>query len=242
MMQRLEASFSALRTFTADASHELNTPLTVLRADVERAMSEVVTDGERMVALEEALQEIRRMTELVGSLLTLARVDEGGFDLHREPVQLNEVAHDVYETALLLGEEAGVSVKLTTIEQAVVNGDPGRLRQLFLNLVTNAIKYTPRGGKVELSLSHRVDEIAFTVRDTGIGISAADLPHVFERFWRAEHSRSRASERPGSGLGLPIANWIALAHGGTLTATSKLGKGSSFTVMLPLAAPPASAP
>jgi signal transduction histidine kinase len=234
MMQRLEKSFSALRTFTADASHELNTPLAVLRADVERAMSPIVTDDERMVALEEALREIRRMTDLVDSLLTLARADEGRLDLHREPVELGALVHDVYETAQLLAEEAGLSVKLTTLEPTTVMGDEGRLRQLFLNLVTNAIKYTPKGGRVELSLSRRLDGIAFAVRDTGVGISAADLPHIFERFWRADRSRSRASAQSGFGLGLPIGSWIAHAHGGTLTAASKLGKGSTFTVTLPL--------
>jgi signal transduction histidine kinase len=117
----------------------------------------------------------------------------------------------------------------------VVEGDARRLRQLFLNLITNAIKYTPRGGKVELSLSLRVGgEIAFTVRDSGIGISAADLQHVFDRFWRADRARSRASERGGFGLGLAISQWIAQAHGGRITVQSRLGRGSVFTVTLPL--------
>ena len=232
MMQRLETSFTALRTFTADASHELNTPLAVLRADVERALSTEGGSTDQLVALEEALQEITRMSGLVESLLTLARADEGRFDLHLEPVDLAALTRDVYETAVLLGEDAGVTVKLTTLEQATVQGDHGRLRQLFLNLVTNAIKYTPRGGRVDLSLTRRLDGIAFAVRDTGIGISANDLPHVFERFWRADHSRSRGA-KVGFGLGLPIGNWIAQAHRGSLTATSKLGKGSTFTVTLP---------
>jgi signal transduction histidine kinase len=109
------------------------------------------------------------------------------------------------------------------------------LRQLFLNLITNAIKYTPRGGKVELSLSQRMSgEIAFTVRDSGIGISAADLGHVFDRFWRADRARSRASERGGFGLGLAISQWIAQAHGGRITVQSRLGRGSVFTVLLPM--------
>src|SRR6185503_15478171 len=105
-----------------------------------------------------------------------------------------------------------------------------RLRQLFLNLVTNAIKYTPRGGEVELGLSRDVDHAVFTVRDTGIGIAAADLPYVFERFWRADRARSRAAERGGFGLGLAISQWIAQAHGGALTVQSRLGKGSLFTL------------
>ncbi|HVE78323.1 MAG TPA: HAMP domain-containing sensor histidine kinase [Gemmatimonadaceae bacterium] len=234
MMGRLEASFSALRRFTADASHELKTPLTVLRADVERAMSTGHGSNDHLVALEEALHETRRMADLVDSLLTLARADEGRFDLHREPVALEPLARDVYETALILGEDAGLHVSLPVLEDAVVLGDLTRLRQLFLNLVTNAIKYTPRGGGVEISLSRRINEVTFTVRDTGIGIAAADLPHIFDRFWRADRARSRASERGGFGLGLSISQWIVQAHGGTITVSSRLGRGSTFVVTLPL--------
>jgi len=236
MIARLETSFSALRRFTADASHELKTPLTVLRADVERAMHPNAAGSEAMQALEEALHETTRMADLVDSLLTLARADEGRFDLHREPVPMTPLVRDVYETAVILGEEAGLDVNLSVIEEGTVDGDVRRLRQLFLNLITNAIKYTPRGGRVELSLSQRVgNEIAFTVRDTGIGISAADLAHVFDRFWRADRARSRASERGGFGLGLAISQWIAQAHGGRITVQSRLGRGSAFTVTLPLA-------
>ena len=235
MIARLETSFSALRRFTADASHELKTPLTVLRADVERAMHPNAAGSEAMQALEEALQETTRIADLVDSLLTLARADEGRFDIHREATPLVPLVRDVYETAVILGEHAGLDVSLAVLEEGIVHGDARRLRQLFLNLITNAIKYTPRGGKVELSLSQRSQtEIAFTVRDSGIGISAADLPHVFERFWRADRARSRASERGGFGLGLAISQWIAQAHGGRITVNSRLGRGSVFTVTLPL--------
>jgi signal transduction histidine kinase len=213
----------------------LKTPLTVLRADVERAMHPNAAGSEAMQALEEALQETARMSDLVDSLLTLARADEGRFDLHREPVALGPLVRDVYETAVILGEHAGQSVSLSVLEETMVDGDARRLRQLFLNLITNAIKYTGRDGKVELSLSRRVgDEVAFTVRDTGIGISAADLPYVFDRFWRADRARSRGSERSGFGLGLAISHWIAQAHGGRITAQSRLGRGSAFTVVLPM--------
>jgi len=235
MIARLETSFGGLRRFTADASHELKTPLAVLRADVERAMMETSSQTERMVALEEALQEVRRMTDLVESLLTLARADEGRFDLHREPTELQPLVQEVYETALILGEAQGVTVNLPFTTDVVVMADRTRLRQLFLNLVTNAIKYTPAGGKVELGLGRHPDNVTFAVRDTGIGISAADFPHVFERFWRADRVRSRMSERGGFGLGLAISQWIAQAHGGTLTASSRLGRGSLFTVTLPIA-------
>ena len=237
MIGRLETSFGGLRRFTADASHELKTPLTVLRADVERAMHPNAAGSEAMQALEEALQETARMSDLVDSLLTLARADEGRFDLHREPVALGPLVRDVFETAVILGEHAGLIVSLSVLEESMVDGEARRLRQLFLNLITNAIKYTPRGGKVELSLSHRVGgEVAFTVRDTGIGISAADLAHVFDRFWRADRARSRGSERSGFGLGLSISQWIAQAHSGRVTAQSRLGRGSVFTVTLPMLA------
>jgi len=242
MIGRLQTSFGALRRFTADASHELKTPLTVVRADVERAMHPNAGTHERMQALEEAMQEIARMSDLVDSLLTLARADEGRFDLHRESIHLEPLVRDVFETAVILGEDAGVSVSLPLVEDAVVMADSTRLRQLFLNLVTNAIKYTPRGGHVEITLSLRNNnEIGFAVRDTGVGIAAADLPHVFDRFWRADRVRSRRTATDGGGvgggfgLGLSIAQWIAQAHGGTLTAQSRLGRGSIFTVLLPIA-------
>jgi two-component system, OmpR family, sensor kinase len=244
MIGRLQTSFGGLRRFTADASHELKTPLTVVRADVERAMHPSATSEERMQALEEAMQEVARMSDLVDSLLTLARADEGRFDLVREPIHLESVVRDVYETALILGEGAGVSVTMPLVEDAVVMGDSTRLRQLFLNLITNAIKYTPSGGQVEMTLSLRNNnEVGFAVRDTGVGIAAADLPHIFDRFWRADKARSRrvaaevrgSGERGGFGLGLAIAQWIAHAHGGTLTAQSRLARGSIFTVLLPIA-------
>ncbi len=236
MIGRLEASFGALRRFTADASHELKTPLTVLRADVERAMSATGDPAEQLVALEEALAETTRMADLVNGLLTLARADEGRLDLFREPVALDALAQDVFETAQLLGEPAQVSVSMEPPPSVVVPGDRERLRQLFLNLVTNAIKYTPAGGSVTLVLEHDATHARFLVRDTGMGIAAADLPHVFERFWRADRVRTRGGERSGFGLGLPISQYIAHAHGGNLAVQSRLGRGTVFIVTLPLAA------
>ncbi len=237
MIARLEASFGALRRFTADASHELKTPLTVLRADVERAMSASGDPAEQLVALEEALAETTRMADLVNGLLTLARADEGRLDLFREPVALDALARDVFETAQLLGEPAQVSVSMDPPPRVVVPGDRERLRQLFLNLITNAIKYTPAGGSVSLALEHDATQARFFVHDTGMGIAAADLPHVFERFWRADRVRTRGGERTGFGLGLPISQYIAHAHGGNLAVQSRLGRGSVFIVTLPLAIP-----
>lgn len=234
MIERLQKSFAALRRFTADASHELKTPLAVLRADVERAMGGSGTRGERLVALEEALHETTRMADLVESLLTLARADEGRFDLHREVVPLEPLVREVFETASILGEAAGVTVLMPEVPAVSVLGDHTRLRQLFLNLTTNALKYTPRGGSVDLSLTCHDRTASFSVRDSGLGISAADLPHIFERFYRADRARSRTPERGGFGLGLAISQWIAEAHGGTIAVRSRLGRGSTFTVTLPV--------
>jgi len=232
MLARLEVSFAGLRRFTADASHELKTPLTVLRADIERAMTTQPGTTDQLVALEEALQETTRMADLVESLLTLARSDEGRFDLHREVVPLEPLVRDVAETANILGEEAGLTVTLGPIAQVSVGGDVVRLRQLFLNLITNAIKYTAKGGSVEISLT-LVDGIAlFAVKDTGIGIAGADLPFIFDRFWRVDRARTRV-ERGGVGLGLAISQWIAQAHGGSILVASRLGRGSTFTVSIP---------
>jgi two-component system, OmpR family, sensor kinase len=237
MIERLETSFGALRRFTADASHELKTPLAVLRADVERAMSPSTRPVERAIALEEALEQVTRMAELVNSLLTLARADEGRLEVVQDLIPLEPMVREVVETARLLGEEAGVQIEAPRLDVAQVRGDEMRLRQLFLNLVTNAIKYTPRGGTVTISMAVSDETAQFSVKDTGIGIAAADLPYIFDRFWRADRSRSRASERGGFGLGLAICQWIAHAHGGSLTVQSRLGRGSTFTALLPLALP-----
>ncbi len=233
MLGRLESSFAALRRFTADASHELKTPLTVLRADLERAMTTPQGSPEQLVALEEGLQEAARMADLVESLLTLARADEGRFDLHREPVDMEPLVREVTETAYILGEVAGLQVSMPVIQPVTVLGDRVRLRQLFLNLVTNAIKYTARGGKLEVLLESRDGAAVFTVKDSGIGIAGVDLPFIFDRFWRVDRARSRGGERGGVGLGLAIAQWIAQAHGGSINVSSRLGRGSSFAVTIP---------
>ena len=233
MIERLENSFGGLRRFTADASHELKTPLTVLRASIERAMMARRGSNEQMEFLEQALNEVTRMADLVNSLLSLARADEGRFDLVREVVLLDGVLRDIAETATILGEPNGILVQLTECEPLSIDGDTPRLRQLLLNLVENAIKYTTVGGTVELSLVAEHGAAVLTVKDSGMGIAAADLPFIFERFWRADRARSRASGRTGTGLGLAISQYIAQAHGGTLTALSRLGRGSTFTLTLP---------
>jgi two-component system OmpR family sensor kinase len=237
MMARLEGSFAALRRFIADASHELKTPLTVMRVGVEHSLTDARTPPETIAALDETLQEVRRMTELVDTLLTLARVDEGRMDLHTEPVELSALLSEIYETAQILGEEGGVAVSAEIAPApVVVQADRARIRQLVMNLISNAVKYTPAGGQVWLVLTTREEAATISVRDSGIGIAPGDVDRVFDRFWRADAARSRTGERPGFGLGLSICRWIAEAHGGSIAVTSRPGRGSTFTVTLPRAA------
>jgi len=240
MLVRLERNFLSLRRFTADASHELKTPLTVLRAGVERAITHPEATPELLAVLEEALIEVNRMTELVDSLLTLARADEGRAPVHLERLDIRELLGELTETASILGEQAHVNVRVAMpARPLVVAVDRRRSRQLFMNLLTNAVKYTPAGGTVTIECRRRGGEIVFEIRDTGIGIASGELPHVFDRFWRADVARSRSGQRPGAGLGLAICKWIAEAHGGSIRVESRRGKGTTFTVVLPVGDPDA---
>ena len=234
MLARLEQSFASLHRFTADASHELKTPLMVLRAGVERALTHPGIPAEILQSLDETLAQINQMSEMVENLLTLARADEGRAPLAVEESDLRELLGDVAETAGMLGESAGITVTSERPAMPVpLAVDRHRIREMLLNLVTNAIKYTPQGGTVSLALTQEDDAAVFTVRDTGIGIAPGDLPHIFERFWRADPARSRTGDRPGTGLGLSITKWIAEAHGGSITVQSRPGRGSVFRVRLP---------
>ncbi|HET7026032.1 MAG TPA: HAMP domain-containing sensor histidine kinase [Gemmatimonadales bacterium] len=234
MLSRLEHSFSSLRRFTADASHELKTPLQVLRAGVERALTHPGAPPESIEALDETLNQINAMSELVEHLLTLARADEGAVTLAVEPCDLRDVLADVVETAGLLGDQSGIKVaSKAPMAPVVVPVDRARIRQMLMNLATNAVKYTPNGGRVDLELSEAGRHVTLVVRDNGIGIAPGDLPHIFDRFWRADVARSRTGERAGAGLGLAITKWIAEAHGGNIAVQSRPGRGTVFTITLP---------
>jgi signal transduction histidine kinase len=235
MLARLERSFASLRRFTADASHELKTPLTVLRSGIERSITHPTTSPDVMETLEETLLEVNRMAELVDSLLTLARADEGRAPLHLDDLDLREVLVELAETAGILGEQVSVDVAVEVPAQSILmRGDRSRLRQLLQNLLSNAIKYTPTGGNVWVASATEDGRVVLTVRDAGIGIAPGDLPHIFDRFWRADPARSRTGSRPGAGLGLAISKWIAEAHGGSIEVQSKPGRGTTFTVTLPI--------
>jgi len=234
MFARLEQSFAAQQRFVADASHELKTPLMVLRAGVERALTSDSGSGDSLQPLDESLEEVNRMSELVENLLTLARADEGRSPLTESRCDLRELVSEAAETAQILAESRNIAVRTSVPEQAVlVEVDRTRIRQLLLNLVTNAVKFNKEGGEVGIELVTTPEGVQLMVRDTGIGIAAGDLPHIFDRFWRADPVRSREGERTGSGLGLAITKWIAEAHGGSIAVQSRPGRGTVFTVSLP---------
>jgi heavy metal sensor kinase len=234
MIARLEAAFERQRQFTSDASHELRTPLAVMRGDLEIALRrERTTEGYQRV-LTSNLEEIIRLSRLVEDLLTLARGDAGQVMLQWEPVALGRLCEETAEYLTPLAEQKEQSlIWLPPDQPVIVNGDAQRLKQLLLNLIDNAIKYTAPGGKVRLELKVEGKEAALKVSDTGRGIPPEDLPHIFERFFR--HSRTTSDRSAiGFGLGLAIVKWIVDSHGGKIEAQSRVGQGTTFTVRLPL--------
>ncbi len=236
MLERLERAFSQQRQFTAAASHELRTPLALLMSHTEVVLQRPRTVGEYRATLEEIQAEVQTMRLLVSELLMLARADSGKETLAQEPVALASLVEDVVPSLDPLAEEHGITLTLGELAPCTVEGDQTRLTQMLINLVDNAVKYTPAGGNVHVTVKATKEQAVITVTDTGVGISAEHLPHLFERFYRAEASRSR--DAGGTGLGLSIVQWIVQAHHGSIEATSTLGKGSTFTVTLPLAAVP----
>lgn len=233
MLEQIDGAFSSQREFLADASHELRTPLTAIRANVESLVRNPATDPqERQDVLLMVEREVDRMARLVDELLTLARADAGR-ELPNAAVALDSILLEVYNQQR--AQAGRTRLELGEFETAEVLGNADQLKQLVLNLVDNALRYTPQGGTVRLSLE-RVDGMAkLAVADTGPGIAPDDLERIFERFYRVDKARSRQSG--GTGLGLSISQEIARSHGGEITVVSTPGIGSTFTVVLPLLGP-----
>jgi two-component system, OmpR family, sensor kinase len=228
-LEQLEKQFTTQRRFLADVSHDLRTPLTVIKGNVGLIRKFKVVDEESLAGIE---AEVDRLTRLVGDLLLLAQVESGRLPLEMAPVELDTVLLEVFQQMrLLVGER--LQLKLAEIDQVQVLGDRDRLKQVFLNLVGNAIQYTQAGGQVNIALRKQGDQAQAIVSDNGPGISAEDLPHIFERFYRGEKSRRR-SRNSGFGLGLSIVYYIVKSHGGTIDASSQEGVGTTFSVLLPL--------
>jgi signal transduction histidine kinase len=227
-LERLEALFTSQQRLLADVSHELRTPLTVIKGNVDLMRRMKSLDDESLTSID---QEAGRLSRLVGGLLLLAQAESGKLALVEKPVELDLLVTEVFqEMTILAGNK--IRLHLNEIDQVIVTGDRDRLKQVLINLAANAIQYTPYGGEVFLSLEKIGEQGRIICRDTGPGIPAEDLPHIFERFYRAEKSRTRG-KTTGFGLGLSIANWIVERHGGRIEVDSKEGKGTSFAIWLP---------
>lgn len=234
MLARIEEFFRAQQRFVADVSHELRSPLTAIRGNLDLLRRGAAAEvGARQAALAAIESESARMQRMVADLLLLAQAD-AGVKIQKQIVELDTLLLDVYRQARLMAKD--VKVSLGSEDQAQVLGDADRLKQLLLNLVDNAIKYTPAGGEVTLSLARDAQWVRVAVADTGVGIPAQDLPRIFDRFYRVDKARAReaSSSGGGTGLGLAIAKWIVDAHGGRIEVQSEVGKGSVFTVWLPV--------
>jgi len=233
MLDRLERAFAQQRQLVADASHELRTPLAIVRSDLDilRRHPRPVPEHE---AFERGLdEEVARLSRIVEDLLTLARADSGEAQLEREFLYLDTMVADVAAGLGRLAAAKGVALETCLEPDVAVVGDPARLRQLILNVAGNAVKYTPAGGQVRLTLRGEDAWACLEVADTGIGIAPDELMQVFDRFFRTDKARSRAEG--GTGLGLSIARWCAEAHGGGIAVRSSPGRGSTFAITLPRA-------
>ena len=232
MIGRLQSSFDQIKQFSIDASHELRTPLTVMRGELELALrSKQPNEGYRQI-LSSTLDEILRMSSIIENLLLLAKGDIGKSTITFEQVALAPIIRELHEDGEMLAERKHIQMNLETVEDLSVSGDTVRLRQLVLNLLDNAIKYTPEYGTVALSLVRENGSAKIVVQDNGIGIPPEDQPKIFDRFYRVDKGRSR--ELGGTGLGLSIAQWITETHGGKIFVQSEVNKGSTFSVLLPL--------
>jgi heavy metal sensor kinase len=233
LLARIDAAFQEQKRFIADASHELRTPLAVLRGETEVALEQERATAEYKGSLELIKDEAERLSRIVENLFMLARQPIDAPSLANEPVQLNEVVADCTRAAQVLATQKGLRLKVqSSLPQMSMNGDDEMLKRMLLNLLDNAVKYTPAGGEISVALAWQNGNALIVVSDTGIGIPAEDQPRIFDRFYRVDKARSRALG--GAGLGLSIARWIVEGHGGSLSVSSSVGRGSTFTVDLPL--------
>jgi heavy metal sensor kinase len=233
MIERLEESIQHISRFSADVSHELRTPLTILRGELETMAHDRSRDSESLEMIGNSLEEIDRLARIVDQLLVISRLDVGQAGIEREPVNLGRLAETTADQMRLLTDEKGIAVKFSVEPNVVVSGDRLRLKQIVVNLLDNAIKYVPEDGNIELIVRAEAGRAILAVSDNGIGISPAELPYIFDRFYRTDKARTRATG--GAGLGLSIVKAIAIAHDGKVSVTSSEGKGTTVGVDLPLA-------
>jgi heavy metal sensor kinase len=235
MITRLEKAFQHINRFSADASHELRTPLTILQLELESIAQHHQLPVHLADQIGSALEETQRLSRIVENLLTISRLDAGEGRMEKVRVDIGNIATSTAEQMHLLAEEKSISMRGNAAEEVWVEGDRSRLKQVVVNLIDNAIKYTPHGGMVIVTVSTDDRFARLEVGDNGIGIAPQALPYIFERFYRADKARSR--ESGGSGLGLAIVKAICSAHGGEVKVVSREGLGSNFIVELPLCEP-----
>jgi two-component system, OmpR family, sensor kinase len=227
---RLENLFNTQRRFLADVGHELRTPLTVIKGNVDLMRRLGCMDDESMEGID---SEVGRMTRMVTDLLLLAQAESGKLPLNLRTVELDTLLLDAMQQMAVLARDR-IKIKLGEIDQVLVCADQDRVKQVLVNLIGNAITYTPAGGEVTVGVGKVENRARISVSDTGPGIPPEDLPHIFERFYRGEKSRTRQKDGKGFGLGLSIAYWIIRNHGGEIVVDSTVGKGTTFYVWLPL--------
>jgi heavy metal sensor kinase len=240
MIARLEEAFVKQRQFVADASHELRTPLAVLQAESSLALEKTRDPEDYRRSLELVSQEVDYMSEIVGKLLVLARSDAGYEPINVQDVDVAALLVELGQDLEGLAQEKGLRLDLGPLDRLMVRGDRIRLRQLFMNILDNAIRYTPAGGEVTGSIARQDEQAIIAVGDTGVGIPEEHLPFIFDRFYRVD--KVRTDGEGGTGLGLAIATSIARMHGGSIEVESRVGKGTTFWIRLPLAGPPQKPP
>jgi heavy metal sensor kinase len=234
MIERLEGSFKRMAEFTADASHELKTPICAMRGETEVLLSKERTKDEYEEALAHLIEQFDRMNQMLNDLILLSKSDSSQIQLRTSPLRLDFLISSITSLFNVLAEQKRIDFVVGPLEEVVVKGDEGRLQQLIANLIDNAIKYT-QGGSIRVSLEKNAETAIIRVKDTGIGIPKEEQEKIFKRFYRIDKSRSR--ETGGVGLGLSIAEWIAHVHHGRIEVESELNHGSTFTVYLPLKNP-----
>jgi heavy metal sensor kinase len=236
MIGRLNRSFEQIRQFSTDVSHELRTPLTAIRGQLEVALFTAEKPDQFRDAMVNALQDVEQLSNIVRALLLLSQAESGQVALQLSRVDLAEVVRDIVEQFQIPAEEAKVTLTAETPDEAVIRADRTQIGRLVSNLLSNAIKYTPAGGTIHAGVQREEGAALLWVQDNGIGIPAVKLPHIFDRFYRVRPSQSNPVQ--GLGLGLSFVNWIVNAHGGRIEVDSTEGKGTRFTVSLPLAGTP----
>ena len=231
MLDRIQSAFQRQQRFTADAAHELRTPLSIMQTGLDVTLSQPRTAEQYRSALVNVQEEVERLTHLTTHLLMLARTNSHALPMTYQRLNLSLLLNTVADSITAAAEKKDIRLERAIPAGVEINGDEDQLIQVAINLLENAVKYTPENGCISVTLQRRGETVRFTIADNGVGIPADDLPHIFEPFYRADRSRSRSAG--GVGLGLAIAQEIVRLHGGSITATSQPGQGTQLTVTLP---------